>query len=195
MDSFIFGYLNSWQEWIYLAIVVAMLIDGNIAVLVVGFLSSAGVVNPLYGLVAIFTGGFIEQLIWYWVGVKFRNSNSKIAEWLKRITNHFDAHFQKRPKLALFISKFIYGLHRGSLARVAVIGLSLKQFLKISVPVLFAWGFILFAIGYSASKPIFYLLDDYVHVLALSLLGLLIVIVLLERFVLSGKLKKFWQKL
>jgi len=195
MDSIVFEYLNTWREWIYLAIIVAMLIDGNITVLIVGFLSSAGVVNPLYALSAVFIGGFIEQLVWYWIGLKFKDNNTKVILWLKKITNHFDVYFQHRPKLALFISKFIYGLHRASLARVAVIGLPLKKFLKISIPVLFAWGLILFAVGFSVSKPVFYLLGNYVHYVGFVLLGLIITIILLERFVLSGKLKKFWQKL
>ncbi len=195
MDSFVFDYINSWGQWIYIGIFIAMLIDGNITLLLVGFLSTAGVTSPFYGILACFGGGLLEQLIWYWIGIRIKNSGSKATSWVIRITNHFDEHFRRRPLLALFISKFIYGLHRGSLARVAVIGVPIRKFLKQSVPVLIAWALILFIVGFSVSKPVFYLLEDYVHYVGYVLLGLIVVIVLLERFVLSGKLKKFWQKI
>lgn len=195
MDSFIANYINSWGEWLYIGIIIAMLIDGNITVLVVGFLSSGGAVNPLFGVLICLLGGFIEQLLLFWAGFKLRNNNSLAWAWLTRAGNHFDKHFQKRPRLSLFITKFIYGFHRNSLVRVAAMGTSFKKYLQISVPILFPWALILFGVGYSVSKPVFYLLEDYLHYLGFGLLGLLILIILLERFVLSGKLKKFWEKI
>ena len=97
--------------------------------------------------------------------------------------------------MALFVTKFIYGIHRNSLVRVAAMGTPFKKFFQISVPVLIPWVLILFGLGYSVSKPVFYLLGDYLHYVELGLLGLLILIILLEHFVLSGKLKKFWAKI
>jgi len=172
-----------------------MLIDGNITLLVVGFLSAGGGLNPLYGILSCIGGGFIEQLIWFWVGARIKNSKSTATSWVIKATNHFDRHFRHSPLFTLFVSKFIYGLHRGSLARVAVIGISLSDFLKQSVIVLVAWAIILFIVGYSVSTPVFYLLQNYVHLLGYVLLGLIVLIVLLERFVLSGKLKELWKKI
>jgi len=74
-------------------------------------------------------------------------------------------------------------------------GTPLKKYLEYTVPMLIPWVLILFWVGYSVSKPLFILLEDYLHYLEFGLLGLLILIILLEHFVLSGKLKKFWEKI
>jgi len=195
MDSFIINYINSWGDWFYLGIIVAMLIDGNITVLVVGFLSSGGAINPFFGMLICAIGGFIEQLLLYWAGFKLRNNNSLAWAWLTRAGSQFDKHFYRRPRLALFITKFIYGIHRNSLVRVASLGTPFKKYLKISAPILIPWVLVLFGLGYSVSKPVFYLLQDYLHYVEFGLLGLLILIILLEHFVLSGKLKKFWDRI
>jgi membrane protein DedA with SNARE-associated domain len=67
-----------------------------------------------------------------------------------------------------------------------------KKYLEYSVPVLIPWVIILFAVGYSVSKPVFYLLQDYLHYVEFGLLGLLILIILFEHYVVSGRLKDFW---
>lgn len=193
--EFFIDHINSWGQWLYIGIAVAMLIEGNITVLVVGFLASGGAVNPGYGILSCLAGGFVEQLLWFGVGLRLKNSRSAFTSELIRASNHFDRHFQHRPRLSLFISKFIYGVHRVSVARVAMLDLPLKKFIKYSLPVLFAWSSILFVIGFSVSKPVLYLFQDYVKLLGFALLGLVIIIVLLERYVLSGRLKEFWNKL
>ena len=195
MDSFIVNYINSWGEWFYVGIILAMLIDGNITVLVVGFLSSGGAINPFFGMLICAIGGFIEQLLLFWAGFKLRGNNSLAWAWLTRASTHFDKHFLRRPRLSLFITKFIYGIHRNSLVRVAAMGTPFKKYLEYTVPMLIPWVLILFWVGYSVSKPLFILLEDYLHYLEFGLLGLLILIILLEHFVLSGKLKKFWEKI
>ena len=195
MDSFIVNYINSWGEWFYLGILLAMLIDGNITVLVVGFLSSGGAINPLFGMLICAIGGFIEQLLLFWAGFKLRGNNSLAWAWPTRASTAFDRHFLRRPRLSLFITKFIYGIHRNSLVRVAAMGTPFKKYFEYTIPVLIPWVLILFGVGYSVSKPLFILLEDYLHYLEFGLLGLLILIILLEHFVLSGKLKKFWEKI
>jgi membrane protein DedA with SNARE-associated domain len=195
MDGFIANYINSWGQWLYIGVIIAMLIDGNITVLLVGFLASGGAINPFYGILACIAGGLIEQLVLFWIGLKLKGNNSLAWAWLTKAGSQFDKHFERRPKLALFITKFIYGIHRNSLVRVASLGVSLKKFLKISVPVLIPWVLILFIIGYTVSKPVFLLLQNYLRYLEFGLLGLLIAIILLERFVLSGELKKIWEKI
>lgn len=195
MDSFIANYINSWGQWLYAGVAVAMVLDGNITLLVAGFLSSGGVLNPFYAILACTVGGFGEQLILFWAGLKLRNNNSLVWSWLTKAGSQFDRHFEKRPKLALFVTKFIYGIHRSSLVRVAAMGVPLKRFLKISVPVLVWWVLILFGVGYTISLPVFYLFQHYLHYLEFGLLGLLILFILFEHFVVSGKLKKFWDRM
>jgi membrane protein DedA with SNARE-associated domain len=195
MDSFIANYINSWGHWVYIGIIIAMIMDGNITVLVAGFLSSAGAVNPLFALLSCALGGFAEQLLLFWAGYKLKDNNSWAWAWLTKASNQFDVHFQKRPKMALFITKFIYGIHRNSLVRVAAMGVPLKKLLEISVPVLIWWLLILFGVGYSVSKPMFILLQGYLHYVEIGLLVLLILLILFEKFVISGKLKKLWDKI
>ncbi len=185
-------YINSWHEWLYLGIIFAMILDGNITVLVVGFLSSGGAINPFFGLLFCTLGGFIEQLLLFWAGFKLKNNESIAWKWLTKAGSHFDRHFAKRPYTSLFVTKFIYGIHRNSLVRVAAMGTPFKKYLEYSVPVLIPWVIILFAVGYSVSKPVFYLLQDYLHYVEFGLLGLLILIILFEHYVVSGRLKDFW---
>ena len=159
-----------------------------------GFLASGGAINPAWAILSCTIGGFLEQVILFWAGYKLKGNESIAWKWLTKAGGHFDRHFAKRPYTALFVTKFIYGIHRNSLVRVAAMGTPFKKYLEYSVPVLVPWVIILFSIGYSVSKPVFLLLQNYIHWLEYGLLGLLILIILFEHYVLSGRLKELWDK-
>ncbi len=187
--------IGEWGDWIYLLIFFGMLIEGNATMLIVGFLLSSQTNLSGFGFIlAAFLGTSIEQIFWFWFGKKLKNSQSKLVQWVVKSSGHFDRHFIHQPKLTLFVSKFIYGVHRAAIARAGIVGIGCKEYAKQVLPVLILWMLTIGTAGY-AIKRSFNLLDQYLQYTEFILLGILVLIILLQRFVLSGKLKELWNRL
>ena len=189
MDSFIFNYLNGFGDWLYLFVFIGMLIDGNIALLVVGFLLKGNEASHLLLIIPAFFGALTENLIWYEIGDRIKNHSSKISQWVISKTSYFDEHFIKRPKTTLLISKFIYGTHRPAIVRAGVVGTGIKKYIEEIIPVLIIWMAIFIGLGFGL-KAVFSLVDKYLKYTEFILLGLFVLIILFQRFILSKKLKE-----
>ncbi len=117
-----------------------------------------------------------------------------MAQWIIKKSNHFDEHFLRRPKVTLLLTKFVYGVHRAAIARAGVIGIPGKIYAKHILPIMVFWLVVMGLLGYALSKS-FSLLDSYMHYAELVVLGLVLLIIILQRVVFSGKLKNLWRKL
>ncbi len=162
--------------------------------LVVGFLISAGRHNPAALIVVALAGSGVEQFFWFWFGKKLKNSSNQMAQWIIKKSNHFDEHFLRRPKVTLLLTKFVYGVHRAAVARAGVIGIPGKTYAKHILPIMVFWLLVMGSLGFALRKS-FTLLNNYIHYAELVVLGLVIVIIILQRVVFSGKLKNLWRKL
>lgn len=194
LDSLLGPYFPDWGFFPYLLIFVGMLIEGNATMLVVGFLISAGRYNPVALIVVAVAGSVVEQFFWFWFGKQLKNSSNRIAKWVIKKSNHFDEHFLHRPKTTLLLTKFVYGIHRAAVARAGVIGIPGKTYAKHILPIMFFWLVVMGLLGYALRKS-FSLLDSYMHYAELVVLGLVLLIIILQRVVFSGKLKNIWRKL
>lgn len=193
MDS-LFNSIIHWTEGAYLLIFVGMLIEGNITMFAVGFLLNNPAINP-FGLVfTALLGAYTEQFFWFWFGSQIKNSNSRFANWLIKKSNHFDDHFLHRPKTTLLLSKFIYGVHRAAIARAAVLEINIKTYLKHITPVMLLWFLVIGGIGYGLGQS-YGLIQKYFKWAEFLLLGVVIFVFVLQRYVISGKLRKIWKRI
>jgi membrane protein DedA with SNARE-associated domain len=193
MESLI-NYILGWHDGLYILIFLGMLIEGNTTMFIVGFLLNAGNFNPLALMLTAFAGAWAEQFFWFWFGRRLKDSPSRFAAWLIEKSSHFDKHFFHRPKTTLLLSKFIYGAHRAAIARAAVLGIKFKHYVGHMLPVLLFWMLIVGSLGYGVKRS-FSLIDSYLQWAEFALLGMVILIFLFQRYVLTGKLKDVWKKL
>ncbi len=194
MDLEIFNSFLANSPLPYGLIFLGMLVEGNATMLVVGFLISEGKFSWPALILAAFLGSVVEQFFWFWFGKRLKNSNTKIAKWIIEKSNHFDEHFLHRPKTTLLFTKFIYGVHRAAIARAGVIGIPGKTYAKHIFPIMLFWLAVMGALGFGLSKS-FSLLNNYIHYAEIFVLGLLFVIVVLQRLIFSGKIKEIWKKI
>lgn len=189
MDSVILNYINGLGNWLYLLVFVGMILEGNITMLIVGFLLKTGEGNLYFFLLfAAFFGELTESLLWYWVGTKIKNHGSKIASWVVVKTGHFDEHFINRPKTALLISKFIYGLYRAAAIRVGILENDIKKYLKQIIPIIILWMAVIGSVGFALGAA-FSLMEKYLRYAELILLILFVLIILVQRLIIPKKLE------
>ena len=190
MDIIILNYLQMLKGWSYLVIFLGMLLDGNITLLVLGF-----ILNNTYGnysfllLIPAFLGAVLESIIFYNLGARIKNSPSKIILWAIEKTNHFDEHFLKRPKITLFLSKFIYGAHRASIIRIGILEPNFKKYLKAAIPVDILWMGILTSVGIGL-KITFHLLKEYLKYAEIIFLLIIISLILFQKLFIAKKIKE-----
>lgn len=194
MDVHAIANLLSNSPLPYGLIFLGMLIEGNAAMLVVGFLISTGNFNPYALVITALAGSTVEQFFWFWFGKRLKNSSTRIAKWIIDKSNHFDEHFLHRPKTTLLLTKFIYGVHRAAVARAGVIGINGKTYAKHILPIMLFWLAVMGVLGYALSKS-FALLNNYIRYAELIVLGVVLLILILQRIIFSGKLKEIWRKL
>lgn len=111
MNSLVFHYLPLLGLGVYIAIFAAMVLEGEIFLFATAFLASQGFLIPELAFLAIFGGVTIGDSLWYLLGYKINNSETRVSRWLVKKTGQFDEHLMKDSFKTLFISKFIYGAH------------------------------------------------------------------------------------
>lgn len=188
------NYLAGLGNWLYLFVFLGMLIEGNTTMFIVGFLLSLQALNAFALLSVAFAGALLEQFFWFWLGIKIKKSSSKIAKWIINASNHFDEHFIHRPKTTLLVSKFIYGIHRAAIARAGVLGIKTREYIQHIIPVLLLWMLIIGGVGFVIKESLSWM-GRYFRYAEMILLGILIAVILIQRFVISGKLKEVWKRI
>jgi len=187
MDLPVFIQLHHLQHYIYFVMFLAMLADATFTVLAVMLLVSLGAVSLAPSLLVLLLGVFGEQLMFYGIGRKF-NRWPQLAAWVNKVAHPFDRHFYSRPFHTLFLSKFIYGLHRTTLMRAGMLRIPFLNFCRYAFYCSVAWLIVVAGIGYAFSAS-YEILKKYFHYAELVPLVLVIAFFLAEwRF--SKHLKK-----
>ncbi|MBL8029704.1 MAG: VTT domain-containing protein [Candidatus Doudnabacteria bacterium] len=189
MDSFLTTHLAEWGNFPYLLVFFGMLIEGNLTLFASGVLLSQGVFDPLPILLTTFAGAFAEDFLWYRLGFRVKQHTHRTAEWAAKITNSFSGHLKKKNFRTLLISNFVYGIHRAVLFRAGMEKFQSKKFFRNVAVSLLIWIALVGGLGYSAGASVG-LLQEYFKFAQILLLVLVILFLLFERYVVSGRLRK-----
>lgn len=109
----------------------------------------------------------------------------RVNAWIDRLAKPFDQHLSLNPPRTIFISKFIYGLHRTIILRSGMLKIPLSKFLKADVPAAILWIGIVGGVGYATGISSL-LFKRYLPiaeiVLFLGLVGFLVFVRLVSQF-------------
>lgn len=158
-----------------------MMIEGDILLFTVGFLTHQGYFNIDIVLLTVFLGVIIGDNIWYVIGETI-GEKSSAGSFVKRLTAPFDEHLKNRTGRTIFIAKFAYGLYRPTLLRAGILKLSFKEFMKGDVIASILWVFLVGGLGYLSSAS-FFLIRRYLRYTEFTLLFGLILFILISHLI------------
>ncbi len=148
MNSLLFHYLPALGPAVYLFIIVAMIIEGEIFLFAAAFLASQGYLNPGLTFLALFGGVMLGDSFWFWLGHKINHTNNVIGRWLVARTGRFDGPLLNNSLRTIFISKFVYGAHHLMMMRAGVIKLKFREFFKDDFAANLVWVLVIGGLGY-----------------------------------------------
>ncbi len=179
MDSIFLSCISDWRPLIYLAIFVAMIIEGDIALFITGFLAYQGVVGVGNAFFVAFFGTIIGNVLWYQMGFRMHPPLSLFKKWMKYFPSMIDNHLLKRPFYSIFISKFIYGLHHIVLMRMGMLKMGIRRYIGYDIGATAVWLFLVGGLGYISGSA-FVSAKHYLRVSELGLLAGLMIFLSVE---------------
>ena len=154
----------------------------------VGFLTNGGYFDVITMLLVVFFGVMIGDNVWYVLGEVIKE-NSVFGRFITRIVKPFDEHLKKRTIWTIFISKFVYGLHRPTLLRAGMLRLPFKKFIEGDISASIIWIFLIGGLGYISSAS-FLLIKHYLRYTEITLLLGLITFILISHIITHISKKK-----
>jgi len=182
------------QFLIYTLIALAMLIEGEIFLLVAGSLVHLGLLDFWWLALAAILGTWTSDLVWYELG---RRYGEKIVnccgKWFLLTPERFlkiKEIISRRGIWLVLVSKFSYGLNHAFMMAAGTVRFSFRRFLKYQLVVSALWVFIFISLGRFFASGLATIEKD-VRFVGLTMLGVVVVFWLIERFVIRGFFKRF----
>jgi len=188
MNLAIANYIADWKLLAGVAVAIAVMIEGDITVFIVGFLVYQGVFNFGEIIPVVFGSVLIGDILWYQVGFHLNNSSKLFRKLVGYIPGFIDKHLSEKTFLSIFISKFTYGIHHIVLIRLGAFKVNLRNYIKYDIVSIIVWISVIGSLGY-VSGTAFTLVKNYLRGAELWLLITVIIFLGLE-FLFSRILKK-----
>ena len=147
----IYHFLQTHCVLGYLAVFLAMMIEGDLFLFTAAFLTHQGFFDPVLMFVTIVCGTLSGDLLWFWGGLRLRQQRGWVEHWTKKMAEPFDEHLQMRTFRTIFLSKFIYGLHHAILVRAGMLRMKLGKFIQIDFASTLIWVLIVGGLGFVSS--------------------------------------------
>lgn len=167
-------FISSYPSLMYSLLFVGLLLEGEAVLFVAAFLAHQGYLNPGPTAFIAYLGTFLGDYLWYALGKKISKKDNRLAFWVQKVTKPLSSIIPKHPEKALFLTKFMYGLHRATLIKIGMEKLASRRFIKADIPAVALWvtlvGFFAFLFSSSLKLVRHYL--KYTEIILL--LGILI---------------------
>lgn len=170
MEFLFLHYLLAWKALSYLVIFLAMFFEGDIFLFSAAFLAHQGFFEPFFLFFILWLSVLFGDSVWYWLGYQTTTRFLRFKRWADRVAAPFDGLLVNRTFRAIFISKFIYGIHHALLWRTGSLKIGYFKFLKIDLLASLFWVLIIGGFGYSAGHAF----DLVKHYFKFAEFGLLI---------------------
>jgi membrane protein DedA with SNARE-associated domain len=180
LETLLINFSETHRLLSYLIIVLAVLIEGEVILLLAGVLSRNGYLDIFDVMVVAFAAAIIHDIVYWLIGKRF----SKITKKRFLFVN-FDKiqTFLEKTEVYngfyIFISKFAWNFNRIVLIASGYLKIPIKRVLYYSAPACFIWAIVFVSLGY-----IFAYKTDILHksleTAALFLTGFIAIIVFLE---------------
>ena len=150
MESEFAQLIHQYQSLIYLIVFAAVIIEGDISLLLFGVLARERIINYLWLLPVAITAAVVHDLIFWKIGRRLSKIKRK-----KYLFFDFDkaGNFLDKIKsnigIYIILSKFAWNFNRVVIVSSGYLMIPIKKFLKYSVPSAFLWVVSLTSLGYA----------------------------------------------
>lgn len=128
-----------------------MIVEGDFLLFSVGFLVHQGLIDMRDAFAILVSGTLVGDLLWYWLGMSLSATPRKLHRWFHVAIRTFDGHIDRHLFHAIFISKFIAGIHHPILMRIGALQVTVKRFFLYDLVSSVGWIIVVGALGYAAS--------------------------------------------
>jgi membrane protein DedA with SNARE-associated domain len=157
----------------YILIILGVILEGEIVVILAGIFAHLGSLNIFVAFGAIFLAGGIKSIIGYTLGNYLKNNHSQLPAVCKvkdRISR-FLPHFNDRPFLSIFLSRFlVFGIYWFALIFAGFKKTKLRTFIRAEIASLVTWTIVMLSLGYFFSYTALSISRDVRNFLGLILL-------------------------
>jgi membrane protein DedA with SNARE-associated domain len=181
MDLSFLQNLPHFTGTVYAVLFFGMFVEANATVLGGTILLAHKILSPGLIFFLVVAGAFGEQYLLFWLGSRLAKKDS-LANYINKTVARYDSHFTEKTFRSLFISKFIYGLHRVVLLRCGMLDISPRQFTRATLKSTSAWLVVMFILGYILSVSYKALLA-FLKYGEIALLVVVALILLLQYFI------------
>lgn len=180
MESLLTNFSETHRIISYFIIALAILIEGEVVLILAGILSHKGYLDIFDVIFFAFAATVIHDLIYWSIGKKFSVSNKKKFLFinLEKI-KWFLEKAKINNGLYIFVSKFTWNLNRIVLITNGYLKTPIKELLRYSIPASLIWSIVFVSIGYIFAFETDILKKD-IKTAAILLTSFIIIIVILE---------------
>ncbi|MEK9168474.1 MAG: VTT domain-containing protein [Patescibacteria group bacterium] len=180
MESLLMNFSETHRIISYFIIALAILIEGEVVLILAGILSHKGYLDIFDVIFFAFAASVIHDLIYWSIGKKLSASGKKKFLFinLEKI-KEFLEKAKINNGLYVFISKFAWNLNRVALITSGYLKMPVKELLRYSIPASLIWSIVFVSIGYIFAFETDVLKKD-IKTAAILLTGFIILIVVLE---------------
>lgn len=136
--------------WGYAILFVAMVLEGEVFLIVAGMLATLEAFDIGDVLWISFAGVILGNTAWYYLGTKLKDAglSRRMIRWAERAITFFLPQFREKPFKSIFFSKFIYGANRATVIMSGVLRIPFKLFFKAEFFASILWVSLYAAVGY-----------------------------------------------
>lgn len=132
------------------------LIIGEEAVFLLSILAGGGRI-PIWTVIILgFLGLVIADSIWFLIGktklARFVRSKAHGTQSYRKLQEIDGTLKAKSELLALFLSKFLYGIRFAKLLSLSANGMRYKKFIKMNIKAILLWMVVMITLGWAAGK-------------------------------------------
>ncbi|MFA5997278.1 MAG: DedA family protein [Candidatus Paceibacterota bacterium] len=140
IDVFI-QLVQDHRAWGYVVLFFAMVIEGEIILIVAGMLARLKALDLGDVLWVSFAGVMIGDALWYGLGMITLRSKrfAKLATYAEKSVHTFLPHFRTKPLQSIMLSKFIYGANHATLIVSGIMRVRFATFIKAEALASFVW--------------------------------------------------------
>ncbi len=177
-------YFAGHHASIYMLVVLSILLEGEIALIVLGILAHTRIIPIEMALPLAVVSAAAKSTLGYLIGFGLKKyiPKNKPFDFIEKRVHMVFPHFTSKPFWSLFFSKFIYGLNHFTIIFAGYTNLKLKTYALAESISSVVWIVIMFSIGYFFSSAAFAFSHDLKRVALYIALGI-IAFLLVERIV------------
>lgn len=149
IDFFVL-FVQDHRFWGYLILFFAMVVEGEVFLIVAGMLARLGAFDFGDILWISFSGVMIGDVFWYASGMFLARhaKTSRIVRVAEKSVLFLLPNFRSKPFRSIFLSKFVYGANHATLVLSGVMRVKFELFMKAEAIASFVWVAIFAVVGF-----------------------------------------------